>query len=108
MSQLKTIGKWKKQPGDATLPTTKTALKQLLKKVMNNLLVCTTPRPTKRQQVHTVDNKDSTWQLLKKTMNNPSPHVSPINSDANKEAADDASDNDLMDRNLLACENDNL
>ena len=29
VSQLKTMCKWKKQPGDATLPTTKKALKQL-------------------------------------------------------------------------------
>ena len=28
VSQLKTMCKWKKQPGDATLPTTKKALKQ--------------------------------------------------------------------------------
>ena len=46
VSQLKTMCKWKKQPGDATLPTTKKALKQ----------------------------------LYKKTMHNPSPHVSPYNS----------------------------
>ncbi len=36
MSQLKTMCKWKKQPGDATLPTTKNALKQLYKKTMHN------------------------------------------------------------------------
>ena len=36
VSQLKTMCKWKKQPGDATLPTTKKALKQLYKKTMHN------------------------------------------------------------------------
>jgi len=36
VSQLKTMCKWKKQPGDATLPTTKKALKQLYKKMMHN------------------------------------------------------------------------
>jgi len=36
VSQLKTMCKWKKQPGDATLSTTKKALKQLYKKTMHN------------------------------------------------------------------------
>ncbi len=36
VSQLKTMCKWKKQPGDATLPATKKALKQLYKKMMHN------------------------------------------------------------------------
>ena len=71
--QLKTMCKWKKQPGNATLPTTKKALKQ----------------------------------LFKKTMHNPSPHVSPYNFDAEEEA-DDASDIDLVDSDASVPENDNL
>ena len=73
VSQLKTMCKWKKQPGDATLPTTKKALKQ----------------------------------LYKKTMHNPSPHVSPYNSDAEEEAGD-ASDIDSMDSDASVPENDDL
>jgi len=73
VSQLKTMCKWKKQPGDAMLPTTKKALKQ----------------------------------LYKKTMHNPSPHVSPYNSDAEEEAGD-ASDVDSMDSDASVPENDDL
>ncbi len=73
VSQLKTMCKWKKQPGDATLPTVKNTLKQ----------------------------------LYKKTMHNPSPHVSPYNSDAKEEACD-ASDIDLMDSDASVPENDDL
>ena len=73
VSQLKTMCKWKKQPGDATLPTTKKALKQ----------------------------------LYKKTMHNPSPRVSPYNSNAEEEAGD-ASDVDSMDSDASVPENDDL
>ena len=73
VSQLKTMCKWKKQPGNATLPTTKEALKK----------------------------------LYEKTMHNPSPHVSPYNSDAEEEAGD-ASDVDSMDSDASVPENDDL
>jgi len=65
--------KWKKQPGNAMLPTTKKALKQ----------------------------------LLKTTMNNPSPHVSLYNSDTNQ-GADDDSDVDSMDIDAPAPESEDL
>ena len=44
---------------------------------------------------------------LKKTMHNPSPHVSPYNSDAEEEAGD-ASDIDSMDSDASVPENDDL
>ena len=43
--------KWKKQPGDATLPTTNKALKQLYKKIIPHLMLILTTPVLKRRQV---------------------------------------------------------
>ena len=51
MSQLKTMCKWKKLPGDATLPTTNKALKQLYKKIIPHLMLILTTPVLKRRQV---------------------------------------------------------
>jgi hypothetical protein len=51
--------------------------------------------------------KEALKKLSKKTMHNPSPHVSPYNSDAEEEAGD-AADVDSMDSDASIPENDDL